>query len=91
VKLNQATYPPRQGSADVGRFFTIYSGFEQQVRLRPAWLEGREVLAVFTDPAATIPDYFMWIEWSAGRIAHIHDYRYARYVLDGSELELAGD
>ena len=89
VRLNQATYAPRRGSADVGRFFTIYAGFDQQVRLEPAWLEGREVLAVFTHPAASRPDYLMWIEWQDGRIAFIHDYRYARYVLDGAELELA--
>jgi RNA polymerase sigma-70 factor (ECF subfamily) len=89
VRLNQATYAPRQGAADVGRFFTIYSGFDQRVRLQPAWLEGREVLAVFTDPAASRPDYLMWIEWTGDRIAFIHDYRYARYVLDGAELELA--
>ena len=87
VRLNQATYAPRYGSADVGRFFTIFSGLEQ-VRLEPAWLDGREVLAVFPGEA-TEPAYFMWIEWKDGQIAFIHDYRYARYVLDGAELKLA--
>ena len=89
VRLNQASYPPRHGSADVGRFFTIYSGFDQRVRLEPAWLEGREVLAVFATAGSTAPDYFMWLEWKDGRIAFIHDYRYARYVLDGAGLVLA--
>jgi RNA polymerase sigma-70 factor (ECF subfamily) len=88
VRLNQASYTPRFGAADVGRFFTIYAGFEHPVRLEPAWLEGREVLAVFTDPEGTRPDYFMWIEWEAGKIAFIHDYRYVRYVLDGAQLLL---
>lgn len=88
VRLNQASYAPREGSADVGRFFTIYAGFDQPVRLQPAWLEGREALAVFADQASE-PAYFMWIEWKDGRIAFIHDYRYARYVLDGAELQLA--
>ena len=87
VRLNQATYAPRHGSADVGRFFTIYSGLEQ-MRLEPAWLDGREVLAAFPGAAAE-PAYFMWIEWKDGQIAFIHDYRYARYVLDGADLELA--
>jgi len=89
VRLNQASYAPRHGSADVGRFFSIYAGFDQPVRLEPAWLEGREVLAVFADPASPAPDYFMWIEWRDGRIAFIHDYRYVRYVLEGAELALA--
>jgi RNA polymerase sigma-70 factor (ECF subfamily) len=90
VRLNQATYAPRYGSADVGRFFTIYSGFDQRVRLQPAWLEGREVLAAFPDDAVE-PAYFMWIEWKDGQIAFIHDYRYARYVLEGAELRLSED
>lgn len=88
VRLNQASYAPRCGSADVGRFFTIYSGFEGEVRLQPGWLAGREVLAVFPNEA-TEPAYFMWIEWKDGQIAYIHDYRYTRYVLDGAELRLA--
>jgi RNA polymerase sigma-70 factor (ECF subfamily) len=89
VRLNQASYAPRHGSADVGRFFTIYSGLEQ-VRLEPAWLDGREVLAAFPGEASE-PAYFMWIEWKDGQIAFIHDYRYARYVLDGAELRLVED
>jgi RNA polymerase sigma-70 factor (ECF subfamily) len=88
VRLNQATYAPRYGSADVGRFFGIYAGFDQPLRLQPAWLEGREVLAVFPGHAEE-PAYFMWIEWRDGRIAFIHDYRYARYVMNGAAVELA--
>jgi RNA polymerase sigma-70 factor (ECF subfamily) len=87
VRLNQATHAPRQGAADVGRFFTIYAGIEP-VRLAPAWLDGREVLAAFPGEAAE-PAYFMWIEWTDGKIAFIHDYRYARYALDGASLALA--
>jgi RNA polymerase sigma-70 factor (ECF subfamily) len=89
VRLNQATYAPRYGSADVGRFFTIYSGLES-VRLEPAWLDGREVLAAFPNDAAQ-PAYFMWIEWRDGQIAFIHDYRYARYVMDGVDLCLTSN
>lgn len=89
VRLNQASYAPRRGSADVGRFFTIYAGFDQPVRLEPAWLDGREVLAVFVGPGSASPDYYMWIEWEDGKIVFIHDYRYVRYVLEGAELQLA--
>jgi RNA polymerase sigma-70 factor (ECF subfamily) len=32
----------------------------------------------------------MWLEWRDGRIAFIHDYRHARYVVEGAELVLAG-
>ena len=88
VRLNQATYAPRAGAADVGRFFSFYAGFAP-VRLVPAWLEGREVIAVF-EVGSMAPDYFMWLEWrDDGRIASIHDYRHAPYVAEGAELVLA--
>jgi RNA polymerase sigma-70 factor (ECF subfamily) len=88
VRLHQSTYPARAGAADVGMFFTIYAKFEG-VRLQPAWVEGREVIAVFEDSAGTKPSYFMWLEWQNGRISFIRDYRYARYIVDDVELVLA--
>jgi len=90
VRLHQSTYPVRTGAADVGMFFTIYAKFEG-VRLQPAWVEGREVIAVFEDSAGVKPSYFMWLEWRNGHISFIRDYRYARYVVDGAELVLAPD
>jgi RNA polymerase sigma factor (sigma-70 family) len=90
VKLHQSTYPVRVGSADVGRFFTIYATFDG-VRLAPAWVEGREVIAVFERGAGTTPSYFMWLEWRDGRISFIRDYRYARYIVDDAKLSMESD
>jgi hypothetical protein len=61
VKLNQSSYPLRVGRADVGLFFTIYAKSDG-VWLAPAWLEGREVIAVFEDRADPKPSYMMWLE-----------------------------
>jgi RNA polymerase sigma-70 factor (ECF subfamily) len=88
VKLNQSTYPLRAGRADVGLFFTIYAEIDG-VWLVPAWLEGREVIAVFEDRADPKPSYIMWLEWRDGRISFIRDYRYVRYVAADAELALA--
>ncbi len=88
VKLNQSTYPVRVGSAEVGRFFTIYAKFDG-LWFAPAWLEGREVIAVFQDRADPKPSYFMWLEWRDGRISFIHDYRYVRYIAADAELAFA--
>ena len=90
VKLNQSSYPLRVGSADVGLFFTIYAKSDG-VWLVPAWLEGREVIAVFEDRTDPKPSYLMWIEWRDGRISFIHDYRHVRYVVADAELALAPD
>ena len=88
VKLHQSTYPTRVGSADVGSFFGIYAKVER-VWLRAAWLEGREVIAVFEDHATMKPSYFMRLEWSDQRLSVIRDYRYVRYVMADAELTWA--
>jgi RNA polymerase sigma factor (sigma-70 family) len=90
VRLVQSTYPLRAGAADVRMFFGIYSQ-SPPVRLAPAWLDGREVIAVWEDPQAARPSYLMWLEWTDGRISFIRDYRYVRYVADDAELVLAAD
>ena len=90
VKLVQSTYPLRAGAADVGMFFGIYSR-SAPVRLAPAWLDGREVIAVYEDPQAVKPSYLMWLEWRNDRISFIRDYKYVRYVIDDAELVLALD
>ena len=88
VRLVQSTYPLRAGAADVGVFFGIYSR-SAPVWLAPAWLDGREVIAVYEDPKAVKPCYLMWLEWADGRISFIRDYKYVRYVIDDAELVLA--
>ena len=88
VKLVQSTYPLRAGAADVGMFFGIYSR-SAPVRLAPAWLDGREVIAVYEDPQVVKPSYLMWLEWRDGRISFIRDYKYVRYVIDDAELVAA--
>jgi RNA polymerase sigma-70 factor (ECF subfamily) len=84
VKLVQSSYAPRVGSAEVGSFFSTYSKIDG-LRLAPAWLEDREVIAVFENFASS-PSYMMWLEWRAGRISFIRDYRYVRYVIADVEL-----
>ena len=71
-------------------FFGFYSR-SAPVRLAPAWLEGREVIAVYADPQAIKPSYLMWLEWRDGRISFIRDYKYVRYVIDDAELVLAAE
>jgi RNA polymerase sigma-70 factor (ECF subfamily) len=90
VKLVQSKYPIRIGSADVGMFFSIYASYAKtdDLWLAPAWLEGREVIAVFEDRADLKPSYVMWLEWRDGRISFIRDYRYVRYVTADAELAL---
>ena len=68
-------------------FFTIYAKMDR-VSLSPAWIEGREVVAVFEDRADPKPSYVMWLEWRAGEISFIRDTRYVRYILADADLTL---
>jgi RNA polymerase sigma factor (sigma-70 family) len=90
VRLIQSSHPLRVGAADVGMFFGTYAR-SAPVRVAPAWLDGREVIAVWEGPDAVKPSYLMWLEWADGRISFIRDYRYVRYVVDDAELVLAAD
>jgi hypothetical protein len=83
-------HPLRVGRADVGLFFTLYAKIDG-VSLAPAWLEGREVIAVFEDRADPKPSYILWLEWRDGRISFIRDYRYVRYVTSDAELTLPAE
>jgi RNA polymerase sigma-70 factor (ECF subfamily) len=88
VRLAQSAYPARGGAAEVGMFFSIYAR-SPPVWLSPAWLEGREVIAVWDDPPPARPSSLMWLEWRDGRISFIRDYRHVGYVVDDAELVLA--
>ncbi|WP_258719150.1 sigma-70 family RNA polymerase sigma factor [Neorhizobium sp. SHOUNA12A] len=85
VKLRQSSHPLRSGAADVGLFFTIYAKCDG-IWLVPAWLEGRQVIAVFSAQGDPKPTHLMWLEWSGERISFIRDYRYAPYIVDDAEL-----
>ncbi|MEJ1935107.1 hypothetical protein WDZ92_33345 [Nostoc sp. NIES-2111] len=44
----------------------------------------------WSTPEAPRPVYFMWLQWQDGLVSHIHDRRYARYVMDGAEGDFVG-
>ncbi len=88
VRLIQSTHPMRVGAANVGMFFGIYSQ-APPARLAPAWLEGREVIAVYEQAGALKPNYLMRLEWRDGQITFIRDYKYVGYVIDEAELTMA--
>ena len=88
VRLNLASKPLRVGAADVRVYFTVY-GRMDDVRLVPAWAEGREVFAMFAGSEAKRPSYVVLIEWRDERISLIRDYHYARYVVESVDIELA--
>lgn len=85
VRLDQTTHPQVRGKRAVGNFFTRYEAVNDW-HLAVAWIEGREVAAVFPEAKAGIPSYFMEIRWHHGEIHSIRDFRYARYVVENAVI-----
>jgi RNA polymerase sigma-70 factor (ECF subfamily) len=55
-------------------------------RLAPAWLEGREVIAVFRAPDEARPGYFIELRFEGDKIRSIRDFRYVPYVMRDAAL-----
>jgi RNA polymerase sigma factor (sigma-70 family) len=93
VKLDLVSRSKRAGKPEVGHYFTNYAKVSDW-HLVPAWLEGREVLAVFrrADDAAKSPGcaeapaYFVELEVGDDGIRKITDYRYVEYILYDAEV-----
>jgi RNA polymerase sigma-70 factor (ECF subfamily) len=87
VQLDLYSRARRYGRREVGEYFSNYQRIEGW-HLRPAWLEGREVLAVVRAPGETQVAYFIELGFRGGRLASIRDYRYVPYVLQEALIQL---
>jgi RNA polymerase sigma-70 factor (ECF subfamily) len=92
VQLQQSDRPRRRGAAEVGQFFTYYASYAASCtwRVVPAWVEGREILAVFEPPDQPQPSYITELTWRDGKLSFIRDFRYTRYVASDAEILVAG-
>ena len=75
------------GRRELGVYFTNYES-ARDWNLAPAWLAGREVLAVRLDAHGAQPRYFIELGWSDGRVATIRAYRYVPYIVQEDPIEL---
>jgi len=87
VRLDLVSRRKAAGRRDVGVYFGNY-GRTAGWHLKPAWLEGREVLAVLDDPGSTSPRYFIELAWRTGEVAAIRDFRYVAYIAQETSFEL---
>jgi len=85
VRLELVSKTRLNGKAEVSRYFGNYSGISDW-HLVPGVLEGRPAILVFDpDDRDAGPKYFMLLDWAAGKVATIRDFRHAPYVIDGAE------
>jgi RNA polymerase sigma-70 factor (ECF subfamily) len=81
-RLDLVSKAQRRGKA-VRQYFERYAN--ESVSLRVALLEGRLVLAAYDGDAAE-PRYFILLDFEAGRVVAIRDYRYVPYIARDAEL-----
>ena len=82
-RLDLVSKSQRRGK-QVGMYFDRYRNTD--LSLRPMRLDGQLVLAVFA-PGAPAPSYFVVLEWEAGRVRFIRDYRYVDYIVADAAFE----
>jgi RNA polymerase sigma-70 factor, ECF subfamily len=85
VRLELVNKTRLNGKAEVSRYFGNYSRIDDW-HLVPGLVEKHPAILVF-DPnkPGAAPKYFMLLQWSAGKVATIRDFRHASYVVDGAE------
>jgi RNA polymerase sigma-70 factor (ECF subfamily) len=90
VRLDLVSQRKAAGRRDVGTYFSNYDG-ARDWHLHPAWLDGREVLAVsHPQQDGSAPRYFIELGWIDGRLALIRDFRYVPYITQDGSITLAG-
>jgi RNA polymerase sigma factor (sigma-70 family) len=87
VRLDLVSRAQRTGRRVIG-YIENYARVDDW-HLVPAWLDGREVLAVFRDPGDAAPGYLVELSIVDGLVAAIRDYRYVPYIARDARIELA--
>jgi RNA polymerase sigma-70 factor (ECF subfamily) len=78
-----------KGPAEIGAVYLHNYGEAQDWRFALGVVDGRPAL-VSQDPDGPAGNvaYFVELDWAQGKVTHIRDFRYARYVTDGPEVSL---
>jgi RNA polymerase sigma-70 factor, ECF subfamily len=88
VRLELVGKTRLNGKAEVSRYFGNYEKISDW-HLVPGLVEGRPAILVFdSDAPGAPPGYFMLVDWQAGKVATIRDFRHAAYVIDGAEYQV---
>jgi RNA polymerase sigma-70 factor (ECF subfamily) len=88
VRLDLVNRTRINGKAEVSRYFGNYEKAGNW-HLLPGLVEGLPAILVFDpDEPGSGPKYFVLLQWSAGKVATIRDFRHAPYVIDGAQFSI---
>jgi RNA polymerase sigma-70 factor (ECF subfamily) len=87
VRLDLVARLKRNGKSEVGEYLGRYSACENWV-YAPGTVEGRAAMVVFDrEVSLDTPAYFVALEFDGERVVAIRDFLFARYAMDGIELQ----
>jgi RNA polymerase sigma-70 factor (ECF subfamily) len=88
VRLDLLSRRKLAGRSEVELYYTNYDRVYGWQAV-PAWLDGREVLAMMVDGQGDSPAYFVELNWVGSKLTLIRDYRYVPYIATEARFALA--
>jgi RNA polymerase sigma-70 factor (ECF subfamily) len=90
VKLDLVAKLRKQGKGEVGEYFGRYAACEQWA-FAAGVLDGRAAMLVYDrEVSLGTPAYFVALGFDGDRVASIHDFLFARYAVDGIDVQIIG-
>lgn len=89
VRLDLVGRVRSNGKMQVSNYVSNYSSrFDWHLSM--GFVEGRPaIIATDTNGESNKPAYFILLEWTGDQVLKIRDFRYARYVMDGADVQMA--
>lgn len=90
VKLDLVAKLRKQGKGEVGEYFGRYAACEQWA-FAPGIVDGRAAMLVYDRYISLkTPAYFVALGFDGDRVVSIHDFLFARYAMDGIDVQIIG-
>jgi RNA polymerase sigma-70 factor (ECF subfamily) len=90
VKLDLVTRLRKQGKGKVGEYYSRYAACEQWA-FAAGVVDGRAAMLVYDrDISLETPAYFVALGFDRDRVVSIHDFLFARYAMDGIDVQIIG-
>jgi RNA polymerase sigma-70 factor (ECF subfamily) len=88
VRLDLVTRMRRQGRSQVSEYYTAYAAARQWAYAAGV-VDGRAAMVVY-DRGVSLeaPAYFVALEFDGERVVSIHDFLFARYAMEGVDLQV---
>jgi RNA polymerase sigma-70 factor (ECF subfamily) len=89
VRLDLINRRQLNGRAEVETYLTNYASASPR-HFAVGFVDGHPAMLVYEDADPRVVSYFVVLDWKGESVAHIRDFLYAPYALDGATIWAAG-